>query len=454
MARLTLAPGFRFKPTDEILAVYYLKRKILGKRIASNAVAEVNIYDFCPWDLPDKSSLKSGDLEWYFFCPKSKKYLSGGRANRATEIGFWKATGKDRYVEYSGRTVATIKTLVFHLGRAKDGKRTDWVLHEYRMDDKQLADAGVVQDTYVLCRIFKKSGAGPKNGAQYGAPFNEDEWDDDLVSSIDSQAVVGLVGASITTDRKQTEPGSSIVTISATESTSTLNYEQKGLATTNIAEPGTSGVTLSANYKRKGPATSDMTTSDMTTSDMTEPAANKRYKPTSTLNYEQKGPATTNMTEPGLSNVMFSANEPTKALNYKQKGPATMDMSEPGSSNVMFSANEPIKTLNCKQKGPATMNMRVPQTTHGMSVTEQGSSERPADDDMSFLEVIDQMLGAPEEAVNMEEDKIRTPNEDDVILGEWEDILTADDLYADGLKYTVDLYLNPDGPDLAEFFVG
>ncbi|MFS7961136.1 putative transcription factor NAM family [Helianthus anomalus] len=246
MARLTLAPGFRFKPTDEILVVYYLKRKILGKRIASNAVAEVNIYDFCPWDLPDKSSLKSGDLEWYFFCPKSKKDSGGVRANRATETGFWKGTGKDRYVEYKGRTVATIKTLVFYLGRAKDSKRTDWVLHEYRMDDKQLADVGVIQDTYVLCRLFKKSGAGPKNGAEYGAPFNEDEWDDDLVSNIDSQAVVGLVGVSITSDRKQTEPGSSIVTISTTEPTSTLNYKPEGLATTNIAEPGTSGVPLSA----------------------------------------------------------------------------------------------------------------------------------------------------------------------------------------------------------------
>ncbi|KAJ0805581.1 putative transcription factor NAM family [Helianthus annuus] len=180
----------------------------------------------------DKSSLKSGDLEWYFFCPKSKKDSGGVRANRATETGFWKGTGKDRYVEYRGRTVATIKTLVFYLGRAKDGKRTDWVLHEYRMDDKQLADAGVIQ--------------GQKNGAEYGAPFNEDEWDDDLVSSIDSQAVVGLVGVSITTDHKQTQPGSSIVTISATEPTSTLNYKQEGLATTNIAEPGTSGVTLSA----------------------------------------------------------------------------------------------------------------------------------------------------------------------------------------------------------------
>ena len=28
----------------------------------------------------------------------------------------------------------------------------------------------------MLCKIFQKSGPGPKNGAQYGAPFNEEEW--------------------------------------------------------------------------------------------------------------------------------------------------------------------------------------------------------------------------------------------------------------------------------------
>jgi len=30
---------------------------------------------------------------------------------------------------------------------------------------------------YVVCRIFEKSGAGPKNGAKYGAPLDEKEWD-------------------------------------------------------------------------------------------------------------------------------------------------------------------------------------------------------------------------------------------------------------------------------------
>ena len=38
------------------------------------------------------------------------------------------------------------------------------------------------KDAFVLCRIFEKSGSGPKNGEKYGAPFIEEEWDvDDVV---------------------------------------------------------------------------------------------------------------------------------------------------------------------------------------------------------------------------------------------------------------------------------
>ena len=38
-----------------------------------------------------------------------------------------------------------------------------------------------MQGSYVLCVIFQKEGAGPKNGAQYGAPFKEEDWTDDEV---------------------------------------------------------------------------------------------------------------------------------------------------------------------------------------------------------------------------------------------------------------------------------
>lgn len=42
-------------------------------------------------------------------------------------------------------------------------------------------------DAYVLCRIFQKSGTGPKNGEQYGAPFLEEEWEEDEMTFVPGQ---------------------------------------------------------------------------------------------------------------------------------------------------------------------------------------------------------------------------------------------------------------------------
>ncbi|KAL2528113.1 NAC domain-containing protein 82-like [Forsythia ovata] len=188
MARTSLPPGFRFHPTDVELVMYYLKRKVMGKKLHFEAIAEVNIYKFSPWDLPDKSCLKSKDLEWFFYCPREKRYASGVRVKRSTENGYWKTTGKDRPVFYNNNIVGMVKTLIFHLGHAPHGQRTDWVIHEFRILDNQLVESGV-QDTYVLCKVFKKNGLGPKNGAQYGAPFNEADWDNDDGTLICSESL-------------------------------------------------------------------------------------------------------------------------------------------------------------------------------------------------------------------------------------------------------------------------
>lgn len=175
-------PGFRFHPTDEELVLYYLKRKICRKRLKLDIIGETDVYKWDPEELPVISKLKTGDRQWYFFSPRDRKYPNGARSNRATRHGYWKATGKDRNITCNSRAVGLKKTLVFYKGRAPSGERTDWVMHEYTLDEEELKRCQSARDYYALYKVYKKSGPGPKNGEQYGAPFREEDWaeDDDI----------------------------------------------------------------------------------------------------------------------------------------------------------------------------------------------------------------------------------------------------------------------------------
>ncbi|XP_054811836.1 protein CUP-SHAPED COTYLEDON 2-like [Prosopis cineraria] len=157
-----LPPGFRFHPTDEELITYYLLKKVLDNSFTGRAIAEVDLNKCEPWELPEKA--KMGEKEWYFFSLRDRKYPTGLRTNRATEAGYWKATGKDREI-YGSKTCCLVgmkKTLVFYRGRAPKGEKSNWVMHEYRLEGKFAYHclSRSSKDEWVISRVFQKSGSG------------------------------------------------------------------------------------------------------------------------------------------------------------------------------------------------------------------------------------------------------------------------------------------------------
>lgn len=174
MGGASLPPGFRFHPTDEELVGYYLKRKVDGLEIELEVIPVVDLYKFDPWELPEKSFLPKRDMEWFFFCPRDRKYPNGSRTNRATNAGYWKATGKDRKVVCRSDASTTAvtgyrKTLVFYRGRAPLGERTCWVMHEYRLCDDTSEGSPSFQGAFALCRVVKKNEHAQKT-SDHGEP--------------------------------------------------------------------------------------------------------------------------------------------------------------------------------------------------------------------------------------------------------------------------------------------
>ncbi|KAI3950503.1 hypothetical protein MKW92_053190 [Papaver armeniacum] len=191
-----LPPGYRFYPTEEELITFYLHRKLdhgnSTDTIFNCVIPVVQIYDVDPWQLPEISGeLCHRDKEqWFFFTPRQEREARGGRPNRTTTSGYWKATGSPSYVYSSPsipstthnsnhRVIGLKKTMVFYKGKAPTGRKTKWKMNEYRaimrdgvvgaeqdhhnqiptlIANPSTTSAPVLRHEFSLCRIYVKSG--------------------------------------------------------------------------------------------------------------------------------------------------------------------------------------------------------------------------------------------------------------------------------------------------------
>ncbi|OVA06046.1 NAC domain [Macleaya cordata] len=179
-----LAPGYRFYPTEEELITFYLHNKLDGKRDDdfNRVIPLVHIYDLDPWQLPQISGeLCHKDTEqWFFFTPRQEREARGGRPNRTTTSGYWKATGSPGYVYSSSssssssfssagttgggnhhRIIGMKKTMVFYKGKAPTGRKTKWKMNEYRAiihGGSDQTSTPMLRHEFSLCRVYVKSG--------------------------------------------------------------------------------------------------------------------------------------------------------------------------------------------------------------------------------------------------------------------------------------------------------
>ncbi|MED6119384.1 hypothetical protein PIB30_011449 [Stylosanthes scabra] len=165
-----LPPGFRFHPKDEELVCDYLMKKLTNNE--SLLLIDVDLNKCEPWDIP----ACVGGKEWYFYTQRDRKYATGLRTNRATASGYWKATGKDRAILRKGTLVGMRKTLVFYQGRAPKGRKTEWVMHEFRIEPPLPPPKTTSsKEDWVLCRVFYKNRevAGKPNNNSIGSCYDD-----------------------------------------------------------------------------------------------------------------------------------------------------------------------------------------------------------------------------------------------------------------------------------------
>ncbi|OAY65667.1 NAC domain-containing protein 104-like [Ananas comosus] len=192
-----LPPGFHFFPSDEELVVHFLRRKVALLPCQPDIIPVVDhLHRYDPWDL-DGKALQAGNL-WYFF--NRTRDQSG-----ASPSGYWSPLDADEPIVSGGKDVGLKKTLIFYVGEAPQGIKTNWVMHEYHLVDgggtsgtssssnrpslKKRSHQRSEHKKWVVCRVYESS-CGPPTG--FGDDGTELSCLDEVFLSLDDLDEVSL----------------------------------------------------------------------------------------------------------------------------------------------------------------------------------------------------------------------------------------------------------------------
>ncbi|KAM0869798.1 hypothetical protein ACQ4PT_040441 [Festuca glaucescens] len=148
--------GFRFLPTDKDIVLYYLKRKVLNRRLPVYHTIEErhDIYALDADEITLDGNYGDDERLGFFFVQKQEAYNNG--CYYRTPDGYWRIRGRPTGVNHRGRTVAFKTAMDFHRGRPPHGCRTPWSMFEYALNPCQGDLLNLAQpwmNTYVVCKV-------------------------------------------------------------------------------------------------------------------------------------------------------------------------------------------------------------------------------------------------------------------------------------------------------------
>ncbi|KAJ0978966.1 hypothetical protein J5N97_014440 [Dioscorea zingiberensis] len=136
-----LPEGFRFKPTDEDLILYYLRPKVSGQELPCKVIKEdINVYGTEPWNLIPPSI----DEDYFFFLRPYRRRNVGSSAR-------WITTGVRKAIKEGGDIIGYKNSLAFKILEKKN-VNTGWVMHEYELPSP-MGRANTNGLVWVICRI-------------------------------------------------------------------------------------------------------------------------------------------------------------------------------------------------------------------------------------------------------------------------------------------------------------